>query len=360
MKKIRVMIVEDSPVVQQFLEHIINQDPRLEVVAVASTAEKALGLMSQVSPAVISMDIRLPGMNGLKATQHIMREQPTPIVVVAGSVTSEDLQISMSALCYGALAVVEKPVGTTHQDYQALATQLCTQLAIMSQVKVVRQRWSRDSGEPPSKANGIQMANPALQDSNSYEQLGIVASTGGPSAVLKLLGDLGPHFPLPIALVQHMSEGFLSGFASWLDGACPFRVTIAEEGERPAQGTVYLAPANQHLCLERGSWRFDAGDPVSSQRPSGTVLLRSMAKNLGSRALGVLLTGMGDDGAAGLKALHDAGGYTIAEDVSTAVVYGMPGAAVRIGAVRESLPLHRIGNRLKQLVAAQQELSHAK
>lgn len=357
MTKIRVMIVEDSLVVREFLQHVIGQDPRLEVAAAVASAEEALRLLRKTSPDVISMDIRLPGMNGLEATQQIMRDMPTPIVIVAASVDSEDLRISLNALQVGALSVVEKPVGITHQDYQALAGRLCGQLAAMSQVKVIRQRsrrWPRPWLDRPL---GLIVDDPKLPVGGSYRLAGIVASTGGPAALQKLLGGLDPQFPLPIGLVQHIAEGFVGGFVSWLAGACPFRVVIAQEGEKPEPGTVYVAPPDRHLRFEHGFWHVDAGQPVSSQRPSGTVLFRSLAQSLGPRALAVLLTGMGEDGAVGLKEIRDAGGYTIAEDESTAVVYGMPQVAVRLGAVYESLPLHGIGPRLEQLVSISMETS---
>ncbi|HEX4144313.1 MAG TPA: chemotaxis-specific protein-glutamate methyltransferase CheB [Pirellulales bacterium] len=352
MKKIRVMIVEDSRVVREFLEQMIEQDPRLEVAAAVASAEEALKRLNDVSPDVISMDIRLPGMNGLEATQIIMRDKPTPIVVVAASVDSEDLSISMNALGFGALAIVEKPMMTTYREYQNLANHLCTQLVLMSQVKVIRQRFAaprRIDGNLP-QGNGS-----PLRATGPFHLVGIVASTGGPAALRKLLGALDPRFPLPIALVQHISDGFLESFVSWLGGGCPFRVVIPRESEMPLPGTVYVAPAGRHLCIEHGVWHLDAGNPVSSQRPSGTILFRSMAQSLGARALGVLLTGMGEDGAVGLKELRDAGGYTIAEDESTAVVFGMPAAAARIGAVCELLPLPQISHRLEQLSPASLE-----
>ena len=253
----------------------------------------------------------------------------------------------MEALRAGALTVLEKPVGTTHADYEALAERLCTQLVIMSQVKLVR-RHSRSNS--PARRAAIPRSLRAAT-AGAFKMLGIVCSTGGPSALVQLLGALGPDFPLPILLVQHMTASFIAGFASWLDTVCPFSVTVVKDGCIPAAGTVHMAPAERHLRLDGGRLRLDAGDPVSFQRPSGTVLFQSMARDLGAAALGVLLTGMGDDGASGLLDIRRAGGYTIAEDESTAVVYGMPAAAVRMGAVCESLPLPAIAPRVLELVS---------
>ena len=299
MNKIRVMIVEDSQVVRELLQHLIGQDPRLEVAAAVGSAEEALRLLPKIAPDVVSMDIRLPGMNGLEATERIMRDQPTPIVIVAASVAADELQISMNALHLGALAVVEKPVGMTHHDYQTIANRLCTQLALMSQVKVIRQRFSRRGWLGPDRPRQPQLPTVDRRSANAspFSLVGIVASTGGPAALQGLLSGLDPRFPLPIALVQHMSDGFLGGFVAWLNSACPLQVALAQEGEKPSPGIVYVAPADRHLCVKNGCWHLDAGRPVSSQRPSGTVLFRSLAESLGPRGLGILLTGMGEDGA---------------------------------------------------------------
>ncbi|MEP7352588.1 MAG: chemotaxis-specific protein-glutamate methyltransferase CheB [Acidobacteriota bacterium] len=365
--KIRVLIVEDSLVIREFLEYIIGQDPRLEVVGSVGSAEEALRLLNPdswnaIRPDVISMDIRLPGMDGFEATQRIMSETPTPIVVVSASVESEDLCITMNALQAGALAVLEKPVGTTSMEYEAVASKLCTQLAIMSKVKVVRRHVSA-STTPRSERRGQDWmggSHPApfvYSDRSSYSMLGIVSSTGGPNALVRLLGQLGPNFPLPIAVVQHITPSFLEGFASWLDSACPFSVVVVRDREPLESGKIYVACQDHHLRLKQGFVQVDAGGPVCGQRPSGDVLFESMANILGNQGLGVLLTGMGEDGAAGLLQLRQAGGYTIAEDESTAVVYGMPAEAVRLGAVRESLPLPSIAPRILQMTVAQKEVA---
>lgn len=347
MKKIRVMIVEDSDVVRMLLEEIISRDSRLEVVASVSSAEEGLRLLHKVAPDVISLDIRLPGMNGFQATKRIMSEKPTPIVVVSASVEKEDLKVSMNALKAGALTIVEKPVGTTRADYREMADRLCTQLSIMSAVKVVRQR------RPRVPATVVRPSGPQtyrIQKDGAFRVLGIAASTGGPNALEKLLGGLPADFPLPILVVQHITSSFLEGFAAWLDDVCPFAAAVARDGEVPVAGKVYVAPAESHLQVRAGRIWLDSGPPVSNQRPSGTVLFESLAREFGSGAVGVLLTGMGDDGAKGLSELRAAGGYTITEDESTAVVYGMPQAAVRLGASCESLPLHEIAARVLELI----------
>jgi two-component system chemotaxis response regulator CheB len=356
MKKIRVLIVEDSDVVRHLLEHIIGGDPRLEVVGSAGSAEEAWPMLQRVSPDVISLDIRLPGMDGFEATRRIMRDKPTPIVVCSASVESEDLKITMNALRAGALAVVEKPVGVTRDDYERLAGMLCTQLAIMSEVRVIRQRTVPDrpsgDGAAPIAAPAMPMsALPAVR----HEIVGVGASTGGPNAVVQLLTALGRDFPLPVLIVQHIIPAFLGGFAAWLDNVAPQRVRIARDGDVPEPGCVYLAPADQHLRLDPKRLRLSQGPPISHQRPSATSMLESIAASAGPAGIGILLTGMGDDGADGLVALRRAGGFTIAEHASTAVVYGMPKAAVDRRGASEVLPLPEIAPRVLELLHAELE-----
>lgn len=340
------MIVEDSLVVRRLLAHIVSRDPRLTLAAAVGSAEEALQELPRIRPDVISMDIRLPGMDGLEATRRIMAEQPTPIVVIADSVEDSSLRISMNALRAGALSVVEKPVGMETGGHERVSEMICTQLYIMSQVPVIRRRMSAARLSRPAPAP----ARPEPVAPQAPAMLGIAASTGGPPALAQVLGALSPQFPLPVLLVQHMGAAFMEGFASWLDGVVPLRVGIAQDGEVPRPGQVYVAPGNRHLLLApKGVLRVTADPPVASQRPAATLLFRSMAGALGPRGLGVLLTGMGEDGALGLAEMRQAGAFTITEHESTAVVYGMPAAAVRLGGSGLSLPLPLIGPRLQQL-----------
>jgi two-component system chemotaxis response regulator CheB len=339
---VRVMIVEDSLVMRRLLAHIVSRDPRLTLAAAVASAEEALQELPRVRPDVISMDIRLPGMDGLEATRRIMAEHPTPIVVIAGSVKDESFNISMNALRAGALSVVEKPVGIETGGHEQIAETICTQLYIMSQVPVIRQR--------PSIAPRPRPAFPDAKPPLAPAVLAIAASTGGPPALAQVLGALPPDFPLPVLLVQHMGAAFMEGFANWLDGLVDLKVSLAQDGETPKPGHVYVAPGDRHLLLSpQNTLRLSLEKPIASQRPSATLLFRSVAIAAGAQALGVLLTGMGEDGAIGLAEMRQAGGYTVTEHESTAVVYGMPAAAVRLGGSSLSLPLPAIGPRLLQL-----------
>ncbi|HOZ27880.1 MAG TPA: chemotaxis-specific protein-glutamate methyltransferase CheB [Hyphomonadaceae bacterium] len=340
------MLVEDSPTVRMLLCHIIDRDPRLQLAAVCVSAEEALESIGRVAPDVISMDIRLPGIDGLEATRRIMSTHPTPIVVIADSVHDATLGIAMNALKAGALTVVEKPAGPGAWAYDQIATMIATQLYIMSQVPVIRRRdigikklAARQLGDVPEARANI---------------VGIAASTGGPPALAAVLGGLHREFPAPVLLVQHMGAPFMEGFASWLGGQTGLRVKLAEDREIPKAGTVYVAPGDRHLELAPGNFlKLTTEPPIASQRPAANALFQSLARVAGSKAVGVLLTGMGEDGARGLLKMREAGAFTIAEDETTSVVYGMPAAAVRMGGASVSLPQDLIAARLTQITAEQ-------
>jgi len=348
-RRIRVMVVEDSPVVRRLLSHIVARDSQLELAAAVGSAEEALRALARVKPDVISMDIRLPGMDGLEATRRIMAERPTPIVVIADSIEDTSLRISMNALRAGALSVVEKPVGTASEGYDALADDICTQLRIMSQVPVIRRRTLGDRPAARTIRPRPRDLLPPLPGRPTV--VAIAASTGGPPALAKLLGMLPADFPLPILVVQHMGASFLEGFATWLVGLVPLKVALAVDGETAAPGRVYIAPGNRHLVLLPDRTLRLSGDPPEvGQRPAATVLFRSVARTAGPHGLGILLTGMGEDGALGLLELRREGGLTMTEHESTAVVYGMPAAAMRLGGSSMSLPLDLIAPQLLRIV----------
>lgn len=348
--RIRVLIVEDSPVAAMMLEHVIGADGRFGIAGVASSGEEALTLMPRLVPDIVLMDVQLPGMDGVETTRRIMQVQPTPIVVTSASFNGREVTVTMEALKAGALTAIEKPLSPRHGNYPRLARHLCNQLAIMSGVAVIRQRPG-GMVQRPTGPKGIPAAAtkwPQPDPGERYRMLGLVASTGGPSALARVLGALPKNFSMPVVIVQHIGADFTEGFAAWLDGQVPMRVQLARHGERALPGHAYVAPGDAHLVLHGEKLVLDGGPRESGQRPSGTVLFRSMAASLAGRAIGVLLTGMGDDGATGLLAMRRAGAHTVIEDECTAIVYGMPAVAARLGAGCLQLPLDSIGPHILQ------------
>ncbi len=336
------MLVDDSPTQRLFLTDLIQSCPELMVCAAFNSGEEALLQIEKINPQVISMDLHLPGINGLETTRRIMETWPTPIVVVT---SEQDLELSFQALRAGALTVVPKPQGPGHAGHQQQVMQLCTQLRIMSEIRVVRQR-PRAPLILKSSVEGIKVIN-----TSPYEILGVAASTGGPKALVTLFNALGPDFPLAALVVQHMTDSFFDSFVSWLDTMIPQAVYKAEHGASIQPGSVYLAPPHQHMRYFEGRIQLAAGPAVSFQCPSATVLLESLALGAARRSIGVVLTGMGNDGAQGLLALSKAGGYTCAEAESSAIVYGMPGVAAQLGAARYLLPLAEIGPHLLRVLS---------
>ena len=343
-KRVRVLVVEDSDTERRLIEHIIDTDPRLTVIGAARSGEVALDMLNRLSPDVVSMDVRLPGIDGIETTKRIMRRRPTPIVVVASGAAKES-RLYFEALRAGALSIVEKPAGTSNVDFAPIAARLCRQLQSMSEVRLVRRRgFKLETADPrPPSASAPTLSH--------VRAVGLVASTGGPVALSEVIGDIDADFPAPIFVVQHIGPTFCEGFVEWLNALSPLPVALAAHGDQPQPGHVYVAPSGMHLEVGRDRMLLVERPPVSRQCPSGSVLFDSLAREHGAACIGVLLTGMGDDGAAGLKAIREAGGHTIVEDESTAVVFGMPGAARALDAAVETLALPRIAPRLCQIAA---------
>ncbi|AQU86850.1 chemotaxis response regulator protein-glutamate methylesterase [Komagataeibacter nataicola] len=341
----RVLIVEDSAVLRHLLMRVVADDPRLELAEAVETAEEALRLVPRLRPDVISMDICLPGMDGLEATRQIMAHFPTPIVIVSDTLGGQATHVSMNALRSGALTVIEKPQGLTGSAGAAVAQGIATQLYIMSQVPVIRRRLMQAE---PFRHKGMWSHPLAIHP----RIVAMAASTGGPTAFARVLGDLPPDFALPVVLVQHMGQSFMEGFARWLDQQVALPVTLAQHGMPLERGRVLVAPGDRHMTVgTRGEVLLHDAAPVQGQRPSADVLFSSVAKVFGADGLGVLLTGMGEDGVEGLGRIRARGGYTVVEDRSTAVIHGMPGAAERAGAACISLPVHEISPHILRAMA---------
>lgn len=338
-----VLVVEDSAVLRHLLSHSIRADARLRLMDAVESAEEAIRLVPHLRPDVISMDVCLPGMDGLEATRRIMAQCPTPIVIVSDAL---DAQVSMNALRSGALAVIEKPRGLTSDAGRAAVGAITTQLYIMSQVPVIRRRLLTAQAPHPAPVA------PVPSWTVPPRILALAASTGGPRAFAQVLGALPVDFPVPVVGVQHMGGPFMEGFAHWLDQQVPMPVALARHGETLRRGHVYIAPGDRHLAIgARGEAVVLDTSPQQGQRPSASVLFSSVARAFGRGGVGVLMTGMGEDGARGLGDMRRAGGYTITEDRSTAVIHGMPGAAERGGATCISLPLPDIAPHIERIMA---------
>ena len=340
---IRVLVAEDSATARALLVLILAEDPEIEVVGQARDGVEAVELTRKLRPDVVTMDIRMPRMDGLAATVEIMIATPTPIVIVTAGTRPGEVEGSLDMLRLGALDVLMKPPGPDSPGFAREVRRLVSTVKAMSQVKVVR-RWRSPPSRPPRTYSG-----PARPEARA-NIVAIAASTGGPPALQRLLSGLSPEFAAPILVVQHITPGFVGGLADWLDSVCDLRVKVAEEGEPLAGRTVYLAPDDLHLGVDdRRSIKLSNARPVGGFRPSGTVLFESIARAFGNSALAVILTGMGDDGVRGLRAVRDSGGQVIAQDELSSVVFGMPAAAIEAGVADLVLPLDDLPARLTAL-----------
>lgn len=346
---IKVLIIDDSMVARELVRHILSSDPALSVVGMAASGEEGVRMATALRPDVITMDIHMPGINGYEATRLIMEQSPTPIVVVSASTSPDEIGGTFRALTEGAVALFERPVGVNHPDFENQARMLCDLVRAMAEVPMVR-RWARDRG-----ARDLAPAVPAPQYRNGAPT-GVVclgASTGGPLVLQTILRDLILPFPLPVLMVQHIAVGFLAGFIEWLASTTGHAIRTAVDGELLEAGVVLVAPDGHCLALgPNGTVRLAGGSHGCSIQPSVGHLFETAAATFGNRSIGVLLTGMGRDGAAELLGIRQAGGRTIAQDEASSVVFGMPGQAAKLGAAEVLLPPDRIGPRLNELAAS--------
>jgi two-component system chemotaxis response regulator CheB len=346
---IRVLVADDSATAREMLVQILGSDPEIRVVGEAHNGVEAVAATGRLRPDLVTMDLHMPRLDGLEATREIMITVPTPIVIVTGSHRARDVEASMEILRCGALEVLLKPPDPKSPDFPAAARRLIAVVKAMAHVKVVR-RWRSAAGARAGVAAPAAAAPPppVVRGEMRARVVAIATSTGGPAALQRLLSDLPKAYPLPILVVQHITPGFTIGLASWLSTTTTFRVKVAQHDEPLVPHTVYLAPDDFHLGTagRGGVVALSNAPPIGGFRPSGTFLFESVGHAYGPSALALILTGMGDDGVAGLRVIRLAGGQIIAQDEKSSIVFGMPGAAVAAGLAPLVLPLEAIAPRL--------------
>ena len=353
MNKIKVMIVDDSALVRQALTEILSSDPQIEVIAAAADPYIAAERMLSCIPDVITLDVEMPRMDGLTFLQKIMSQHPIP-VVMCSTLTESGSETAMKALEYGAVDIIVKPKMGTRQFIEESRISICdtVKAAAMSRVKILSVTKTREVA-PKYTADVIMEKATSKAMIQTTEKVVVVgASTGGTEA-LRIFLEMLPENSPGIVIVQHMPEHFTAAFAKRLDSTCRISVKEAAYNDTVVRGRALIAPGNHHTLLKRSGARYYVeikdGPLVSRHRPAVDVLFRSAARYAGKNAVGVIMTGMGDDGARGMKEMFDAGAFTLAQDEATCVVYGMPNEAVKMGGVHKTLPLQQIASEVMRL-----------
>jgi two-component system, chemotaxis family, protein-glutamate methylesterase/glutaminase len=347
MGKLRVLVVEDSLTIRQRLREVLASDPELELVGDVEDGKRAIELCRELRPDVVSLDMMLPVMSGLAATEYIMAHCPTPILIVSSSINRGELFKTYDALAAGAVDVLEKPRGD-EMDGQWERRYLSA-IKLVARIKVITHPRAR-LGALGQPARTIQLAPPPVAG-QTYRVAALGASTGGPAALVEVLRAIPKSLPIPVLLLLHIDEPFGLAFAEWLDAQTPHRVAYARDGDGLGgfAGKILMAPPGRHLVVRGGRLHLTSDPERHSCRPSIDVLFESLAREYGAATIACLLTGMGRDGAAGLLEVKRAGGLTIAQDEATSVVYGMPREAVLLGAADRVLPLPEIGGAVAEL-----------
>lgn len=374
-RPIRVLIVDDSALVRQVLTGLLRTDPGIEVVGTASDAFFARNKIKKLDPDVITLDVEMPRMDGVTFLRNLMRLHPMPVVMVS-SLTENGAEVTLDALSLGAVDYLPKPKMDLASKLSEYRDELIEKVRAAARARV---RPSRHAEAPPpaapvatravprqvGPANSATVIVPRMPPRNfksADKLIAVGASTGGTEAIREFLMGMSADSP-GIVIAQHIPKVFSGPFAKRLDRTCPVRVFEAEDGMEIRPGHAYIAPGDQHLMVLRsgGRWtcRLDDGPPVNRHCPSVDVLFRSVAQQVGRHAVGVLLTGMGKDGALGLKEIKEAGGSTLAQDEATSVVWGMPGEAVEIGAADEVLPLPRLAARALEMALGEEAARRA-
>lgn len=348
MERIRVLVVEDSLTVRKRLVEVLRTDPAIEVVGEADDGKTGIEQCRTLRPDVVTLDMMLPVMSGLAVTEYIMAYFPTPILIVSSSTNRGEVFRTYDALAAGAVDVLEKPMGEEPDGEWEM--RFLSTVKLISRIKVITHLRGKLVGTHPS-GPAVSIPDPKERHP-ACRLIALGASTGGPGALVKILKELPPDFPVPMLIVIHLGKLFAGPFAEWLDGQSSLRVAYAQDGEplpKAGQARVILAPPGRHLVQREGKLRLTEEPERHSCRPSVDVLFESIARESAKDVAACLLTGMGRDGALGLLAIRRAGGVTIAQDEASSVVYGMPREAALLNAADHVLPLDRIAPALVRL-----------
>jgi two-component system chemotaxis response regulator CheB len=336
---IRIMVAEDSAVARAVLIDLIREGGGFEIAGAADDGDTAVAMAESLRPDIILMDVYMPRLNGMEATRRIMETNPVPIVMTSANFEANEAELTFAALEAGALAIVRKPTGPVQPAFERTADQMLRTLRTMAGVRVVR-RW-------PKRATAATV--PAVVERrDAVEIVAIGVSTGGPKVLADILGGLPGDLSAPVLVVQHMAVGFIDGLVRWLEKKTSLKVRCAVDGEKARAGTIYIAPDGAQFGVNSGRRvALTDGPAENGFCPSASHLFRSVAEVYGRSALGILLTGMGTDGAAGLLALRRAGGMTVVQDDASCVVFGMPGEAIKLGAAEQILPPDKIAELIR-------------
>ena len=342
---IRVLVVDDSVTVRRLISEVLAKDKDFNIVGTAKDGIEAVALASHLKPDLITMDLNMPRMNGITATEQIMAYHPARILVFSGLLAS-DVGLAFQAISAGAVDIMEKPSNIRDSK---VAEALIDKIKLISKVSVrthLRGRVQVDTVHPQ-----LILSSHAAILKDKARIVAIGASTGGPKALRKILSVIPANFPVGIVIVQHISSGFSVGLAHWLNKESQITVKVAEQSDTVEAGLALIAPHGFHILIQQGGKiRLNKGLPVEGNRPSASVLLSSVAKVYGKKAIGVILTGMGTDGATGLAEVTAAGGQTIAQDEQSSDIFGMPRAAIELGAAEKVLPIEKIGSHLLDMI----------
>ncbi len=344
MPKIRVVVVDDSALVRSLLSEIINRQPDMECVGAASDPFVAREMIRDTNPDVITLDVEMPRMDGIDFLSRLMRLRPMPVVMVS-TLTERGADVTLKALELGAIDFVAKPKIGVANGLQMLAQDITDKVRVAAKARINKPKVlsGTPAGQTSSLAPRVTLASVGRLSTEKIIFIG--ASTGGTEATKEVLMSFPSDCPA-VVITQHMPPGFTTSYAKRLDGLCKIRVKEAVDGERILPGHAYIAPGGLHLSVERSGANYVArvadGDPVNRHKPSVEVLFKSAAKCVGANAMGIMLTGMGADGAKAMREMRDAGAYCVAQDEASCVVFGMPREAIAAGAVHETLPLQKI------------------